>query len=104
VIGVGDEREWEIVSLLELLMRFHGVGADTDDFCIDSLEPREGVAELARLEGSARGGVLRIEVQYDGLAAECRELQRRAGVSGGGEIRGFVAFVEHGGWEDGAVK
>jgi hypothetical protein len=63
VIGVGEERERQVVLGLERGVLLHGVGADPKDHCIESLEPREGVSKRARLDGSARGVVLGIEVQ-----------------------------------------
>ena len=87
VVGVGEQRERELELLLELRLRRDGVGADAEDHCIESLEPREGVAKLARLDGSPRGVGLGIEVQHDGLAAWSRERERLAFVGQQREVR-----------------
>jgi len=95
MIRVGNEREGEVVFLLELLMLLHGVRADPNHRCFDSLEPREGVAKLARLEGSARGVVFGIEVQHDCLAAKRLQRDSRATVGLSGEVGSAIAFFEH---------
>ena len=69
VIRVGNERERQIVLLLELLVRLDRIGADAEDGRIESLELREGVAKLARLYSSTRRVVFRIEVQDHRSAA-----------------------------------
>jgi hypothetical protein len=70
VILVGDERIGELVLELEFSMRLRWIGADAEDDCIESLEPREGVSESGRLDGSAGRVVLGIEEQPDDLAAQ----------------------------------
>jgi hypothetical protein len=70
VIGVSDKRERQLVLLLEVLVLAYRIRAHAEDRRIESLEPREGVAEFARLDGSALGGVLGIEVEHDRMAAE----------------------------------
>ena len=69
VVRVGHEGVGQAVLHLELRVLLGRVRAYTDDHRIDSLEPREGVLEAARLDGSARGVVLGIEKQYDDVSA-----------------------------------
>jgi hypothetical protein len=68
VIFVGDERERQVVLLLELGVRLRRVGADAEYDRVESLEPREGVPEGTRFDRSARGVVFRIEEEDDVVA------------------------------------
>jgi hypothetical protein len=70
VLGVGEERVRKLVLLLELGVRLDRVRTDAEYDCVDSLEPREGVAKAARLDRSAGGIVLRIEEQHHRPATE----------------------------------
>jgi hypothetical protein len=65
MILVGEQAIRELVLLDELAMRFRRIRADAEYDCVESLEPREGVSERARLDGSAGGVVLGIEEQHD---------------------------------------
>jgi hypothetical protein len=56
---------------------------------IESLEPREGVAKLARLDRSARGIRLRVEEQHDPPASELRECHRLAVIGEQLEVGGW---------------
>ena len=51
-------------------MRFHGAGIHPDDFGAKLFEDLIVVPELARLLGTARRLILRVEVQDDVLLAE----------------------------------
>ena len=86
-VFVDEQRVRELVFLLELAVFFRRIPADAEDDCIDSLEPREGVSKRARLDGSARGVVFRIEEQDDYLSAQRRQLELRVGIGSRGEIR-----------------
>jgi hypothetical protein len=69
MIFIGEEREGEIVLLLELRLLLDRVRGVAEYDCIQSLEPRESVAERARFDGSTRGVGFRIEVEHDPVAA-----------------------------------
>ena len=103
VIGVGEQRKGQLILLLEIAVFPGRIGADTENDRIESLEPRERVANGARFSGSAGGVVLRVEKEDDGPAAELRERgwlvvvvgQRELGrdAAGGDSI---FSFVHHG--------
>ena len=80
MLAVSHQSEWQLVFLFEFLMRLDRVGAYTNDGCIESLEPREGVAKLARLDGSPARVVLWIEVEENTLTLQRREREGRAGI------------------------
>src|SRR5450759_392711 len=94
VVEVRQKRERKVVLLPELLVALDRVGGNAEDDGLPALEAREEVAELARLLRAAGGVVLWIEVEDDGLAAECRELQGLADV--GGESEGWSELAD--GW------
>src|SRR3990172_610442 len=73
MVVVGEEGERQMVFLLELRLLRHCVWAYTDDHRIESLEPREGVAKLARLDGSTRCVSLGEEVEHHPASAKVRE-------------------------------
>jgi hypothetical protein len=95
VVRIGQKRERQVELLLELGLRRDGVGADSQDYRIESLEPREGVAKLARLDGSPRGVGLGIEVEDDRPALLCRQRERHAGVGLEREVRRSVSWRDH---------
>ena len=80
---------------LELLVRLHGIGTYTDDGRIEPLEPREGVAELARLERSPAGLILRVEIQDDSPPSQRSKRDRGPAVGGGGECGCAITFFQH---------
>src|SRR5699024_1189164 len=57
VLGIGKKRERQALLVGELLVRLHAVRAYSENR--NALELREGVAETARLGGSAGRSVLR---------------------------------------------
>jgi hypothetical protein len=63
VILVGEQGERQFVFRLELRLLRYRVRAGAKYDCIESLEPRESVAERARFDGSTRGVGLGIEVE-----------------------------------------
>jgi hypothetical protein len=69
MIFIGEEREGEVVLLLELRLLLDRVRGVAEYDCIQSLEPRESVAERARFDRSTRGVRFRIEVEHDPVAA-----------------------------------
>jgi hypothetical protein len=91
MLGIGQERVRELVLLLELSVGLDRVRADSEYYCVDSLEPREGVAKAARLDRSARGVVLWVEEQHDRSAAKRRQREGFALVGGKGEVGGELA-------------
>ena len=78
MVGVSEKRERQRQFLLELGLRRDGVGAHAKNDCIQSLEPRERVTKLGRLDGSPRGIGLGIEVEHDALAHLIGERERLA--------------------------
>src|SRR5205085_9127031 len=70
VVGVGQEREGELVLVRELPVRALVVERDAEDFDPAPLELRERVAETASLLRAARRVVLRVEVEHDLPAAQ----------------------------------
>ena len=95
MVDVRDEREWQFMLCLELLVRLHGIGTYTDDGRIEPLEPREGVAELARLERSPAGLILRVEIQDDSPPSQRSKRDRGPTVGGGGECGCAITFFQH---------
>jgi hypothetical protein len=69
VIFVGEQRERQIVLLLEVGLLLDRVRTVAKDYCIESLEPRNSVAERARFLGSTRRVGFRIEVEHDPVTA-----------------------------------
>jgi hypothetical protein len=70
MILIGKQAIRELVLLDELAMSFWGIRADAKYDCIESLEPREGVSERARLDGSAGGVILRVKEEHHDAAAQ----------------------------------
>jgi len=95
VVGVGDERIREPVLRLELRVLLRRIRADPDDDCVDSLEPREGVLEAARLDGSARGVVLRIEEEDDHLTQLLGQREHGSIVGRCREVGSLIASAKH---------
>jgi hypothetical protein len=52
VFGVGEQEVGNALFRLELPVRLDAVGADPENFDIETLEPRVGVSNRARLFGS----------------------------------------------------
>jgi hypothetical protein len=96
VLGVGEEGVRQLVFLLELGVGLDRVRTDAEYYCVDSLEPREGVAKAARLDRSARGVVLRVEEEHDLPAAQRRERERLAFVGRESEVGGEGSGGEQG--------
>jgi hypothetical protein len=95
VIRVGKECEWETELLLELRLRGDRIRAHAEDHRIESLEPREGVAKLRRLDGSPRGIGLGIEVEHNRLALQRGERERLAFVCEQREVRRNRSGFDH---------
>ena len=74
VVGVGEERERQVVLLLELDMGLLVVGADAEDDRARALELPPGVANPAGLGRAAGRVVPGIEVENDRLAASSESL------------------------------
>ena len=70
VVLVHQERHGQAVLLAELPVRVRGVRTHPQYHGIESLEPREGVPERARLDGSTGGIVLGIEEQHHPASAQ----------------------------------
>ena len=83
VIGVGEQRERQVVLLLELDVRALVVRADAEHDCAARLELAPGIADPAGLSRAAGRVVLRIEVEDDRLAAEIGQLDALAGIARG---------------------
>ena len=75
-VHVRHQREGQALLGGEALVAGDGVAAHADDQRVGGLELRGEVAEVARLDGAARGGVAGVEVDDDGAAG------------GGGEVEG----------------
>ena len=73
VIGVGEQRIGQLILLLEIAVFPRRIGADAENDRVESLEPRERVANGARFSGSAGSVVLRVEVQNHRAAFEITE-------------------------------
>ena len=97
-VGVGEEREWQLEAVGELLLRVDVVGGDAQDLGIGVGELRGDVAKSRQLAGSTAGERLREEGEHDrapfeflerdGLAVRrrAREVGRAlAGGKGGGD-------------------
>ena len=70
VLGVGEQRERELVLGLEPLVRGLRVGADAEHRGARPLEFAVGVADSAGLPRAAGRVVLRIKIQYDRLTTK----------------------------------
>src|SRR4029077_5690427 len=95
VIRIGQQGEWELVLLLELLVRRHGIRRDAKDDRAGLLDVAPAVAEPAGLFGAPAGVVLRIEVQHNLTPLQRLQRDRRAIVCSEGEIRGLNTWSEH---------
>ena len=91
VVFVGQETEGKLVFLLELAVRVRRVGAGAKYFRVESLEPREGVSQGARLDGSARGIVLRIPIEDNPFPVKRGERHGTTGVVDGLEVWRLVS-------------
>src|SRR5579859_4407947 len=69
MVGVGQEREGQMVFGLELLVGFDRVRAHAEDLGAVLVEQAAQVPERACLSSAAGGVVARVEVQDDGLLA-----------------------------------
>jgi hypothetical protein len=94
VVLVGEKGKRELELGLEPGLGLCAVGAGPEDDCIESPEPGEGVAKLARLDGSARGIGSRIEVEDDVVARELTERHGSPAVVGEHEVRCTIADRE----------
>ena len=92
VVGVGEERERQVILLLELRLCRDRIRAHAENDRIESLEPREGVAKLARLQRSAGGIIFRVEVEHDDVAAQLTQRERGTAVRERGELRSWSTF------------
>src|SRR3954449_7180883 len=97
VLGVGQQRERQLVLRLELLVRGDGVGADAEHLRARALELAPGVADAAGLARAAGRVVLGIEVEDDRLAAQLGEPDGLAAVGLELEVRSRLAFFDHAG-------
>lgn len=70
LVGVTQEREGQVVVLLELLLRFDGILADTDDGGLLPFECGDFIPEIASFDRSARRVGFGIEEQHDRSAAK----------------------------------
>ena len=70
VVGVGKQRERQLVLLLELDMRAFVVGTDAEHDGARALELAPGVADPAGLGRATRRVVPRVEVENDGCASQ----------------------------------
>src|SRR5207249_5102436 len=92
-LGIGEQRERQLVLRRELLVRFAAVRRDAEDDRAGLLDVLPPVAEAARLLRAPGRVVLRIEVEDDVLP---REVLERDGLAGGvteRELRGRLAFL-----------
>lgn len=67
LVGVGDQRERQLVLLLEILMRFKRIARYANDKCRRRHKGVMVIAKIHALRGAARGVVLWIKVQHQGL-------------------------------------
>ena len=95
MLGVGQERERELVLLLELHVRGDGVRADAEDDGAALAELAERVADPAGLGGAARSVVLRVEVEDDRLPPERGERHRLVAVGLELEVGCGLTFLDH---------
>jgi hypothetical protein len=79
VLGVGEQREGQVVLLNEFLMRSLAVGADAEDDDVAFGGFYVCVAEPARFFRSARRVVFRVKVQHHFLAFIIGQLHGFAG-------------------------
>src|SRR5439155_17571780 len=94
VVRIGEQREREVVLLLELGVRALVVGRDAEHNGARALELAVRVADAARLRRAAGGVVLGIEIENDRLAAEIREPDPLATVAREIEVRRWLPFAE----------
>ena len=71
------------------------VGADAEDLRAGALELAPGIADPAGLGRAARGVVLGIEVEDDGLATEVGQAHRGAAVALQLEVGRRLTFLDH---------
>ena len=104
-VGIGDEREVQLIFIGKFFVAVHCVVADADDFDIVRLQIAHAVAEAARFFRAAAGEILRIKIQqHDFLADVIGEVERLAVLILTGERRRGVADFGHCGKYGGGGK
>ena len=96
VVRVGEQREVEVLLVVELRDRRDRVGRDAEHGHAGGLVVAAVVADAARLRRAPGGVGLGIEVEDDGPAAQAREAHGGAVVVGELEVGGLVAGLDHG--------
>jgi hypothetical protein len=94
-VHIGKQRKGKIVFLLEFVLLFGRIGRYAEDYRIDPLEIREAFAELASLDGSARGVGFGEKVEDNVLSAIVFKRYLLAVLVGKGKIRSLVAGFRH---------
>src|SRR5262249_14948923 len=92
---VGQERERQVVLVLELAVRRLAVGRDAEDDRSLVFELAVDVSDPARLGRAAWRVVLGIKIQYDRSATKGGQGDVSPVVSSQGEVGSWLAFAHH---------
>ena len=90
MVGVGEQREIQVVLGTEVPVRFFAVGAYADDPESHAGEFFPAVAQALGFERAPRGVVLGVEIEYRALSLQVGQRQRRTVLGRGLEIRGHI--------------
>ena len=93
VVGVGDQREGQLVLFDELLVRLGVVDADADDFIARLLQLAVVVAQVAGLGRTARGHVLGVEIEYHFLPLVVAQPDFLSGFVGSQVVGSFFSGI-----------
>ena len=94
LVLVREQGEGQLEHLHKLVVGFHRIGADAKHDGALLLELGEMIAKGAGFLRAARGVVLGVKIEDDGLSLEISEGNLAAAVRRGGKRRGLVAFLQ----------
>ena len=95
VIGIGEQREVQVLLVVELLDLLDRIGRDADDLHAGGRVLGLAIADRAGLRRAARRVGLGVEVQDDRAAAQGRQADGLAVLVGQLEVRCGCAWADH---------
>ena len=94
VVGVGEQREIQVVLVAETAVRLLAVGAYADDPESHPCQFGLAVAQAFGFERTARGVVLGVEIEYRALSSQIGKRQRLTVLGRGLEIGGHLPRLQ----------
>lgn len=95
LVGIGYEREWQVVLCNELLVAFSTLNAHSDNCIALGKEALIVVTKTASLIGATRCGVLRINVKHEFLTIEITQLNLFAVLVSAKYFRQFLSYFHN---------